>query len=129
VDFTSRIKIASNENASRQGIMIRESVRADASFAFVGLSQTSIFWAHRENTSYPCEFINVRVAPLPLYFRIVRKTNHVCGAYSTNGSNWTWLGTNQISLPDRDYLVGLAVSSGNGGSIKTVFDQVTIRDL
>jgi hypothetical protein len=129
VDFTSRIKIASNENASRQGIMIRESVRADASFAFVGLSQTSIFWAHRENTSYPCEFINVRVAPLPLYFRIVRKANHVCGAYSTNGSNWTWLGTNQISLPDRDYLVGLAVSSGNTGSIKTVFDQVTIRDL
>jgi hypothetical protein len=71
----------------------------------------------------------VPVAPLPLYFRIIRKTNNVCGAYSTNGSNWTWLGTNQISLPDRDYLVGLAVSSGNAGSIKTVFDHVTVQDL
>jgi hypothetical protein len=129
VDFASRVKVASHENASRQGIMIRESVKTDAAFAFIGLSQRSIFWAHRENSSNPCQFINVPLAPLPLYFRLVQKTNNIRGGYSTNGSNWTWLGTNQISLPAQDYLIGLAVSSGNAGSIKTVFDQVKVQDL
>jgi len=129
IDFTSRVKTAGREIASRQGIMIRESIKADASFAFMGLSQTSILWAHRANTSDSCQFISVPIMPLPLYFRLLRKTNIVCGAYSTNGTNWTWLGTNQIALADQSYLIGLAASSGNALSVKTVFDEVAVRNL
>jgi hypothetical protein len=129
VDFISRIKAAGPALASRQGIMIRESIKADASFAFMGLSQQNIFWAHRANASDPCQFINVPLQPLPLYFRLLKKTNGISGAYSTNGTNWTWLGTNQVTLADQNYLVGLAVSSGNALSVKTVFDEVTVRNL
>lgn len=129
VEFTSRVKSAGHELASRQGIMIRESIKADASFAFMGLSQKNILWAHRANTSDPCQFVSVPNMPLPLYFRLLKKTNGISGAYSTNGTHWTWLGTNQITLADQNYLVGLAVSSGNAISVKTVFDEVAVKNL
>jgi regulation of enolase protein 1 (concanavalin A-like superfamily) len=129
MDFSSRIKSAGRGIASRQGVMIRESVKADASFAFIGLSQTRIFWAHRDNTSNSCQFTDVPIAPLPVYLRLTKRTNSVCGAYSTNGTHWTWLGTNQITTAGQDFLVGLAVSSGDASSVSTVFDQVTVKNL
>jgi hypothetical protein len=129
VDFTSRVKSADRRNASRQGIMLRDSLRADASFGFVGLSQQSILWAHRDVTSSPCKFTTVPAAPLPVYLRIVRATNSICGAYSTDGSNWIWLGTNQITFSQPEYLAGLAVSSGSAAPIEAVFDTVAIKNL
>jgi hypothetical protein len=129
MDFISRLKSAGREIASRQGIMVRESIRADASFAFIGLSQTRIFWVHRDNNSNSCQFTDVPIAPPPVYLRLTKRTNSVCGAYSTNGTHWTWLGTNQIAVPDQNYLIGLAVSSGDARSVATVFDQVTVKNL
>ncbi|HEX4265985.1 MAG TPA: hypothetical protein VH597_16745 [Verrucomicrobiae bacterium] len=130
VDFTSRIKSASHENASRQGIMIRESTKADASFAFIGLSQTSILWVHRDNASSTCQFTNVSIVPLPIYLRLTKRTNGVCGAYSANGTRWTWLGTNQITFAEQNYLIGLAVASGSAsGPVKAVFDQPMVNNL
>ena len=108
--------------------MIRESIKPDAAFAFIGVSQTSIFWAHRDIGSSPCQFINVAITTLPLYLRLTRRTNDICSAYSTNGSNWTWLGTNQITFSDPNYLIGMAVSSGNANFVQTVFDLVTVKN-
>jgi hypothetical protein len=129
VDFTSRVKAAGQKNASRQGIMMRDSFRADASFGFVCLSQQSIFWAHRDTDASPFKFVFVPIAPLPVYLRLVRRTNSICSAYSTNGSDWVWLGTNQITFSQPEYLAGLAVSSGTATSVEAVFDHVTIKNL
>jgi hypothetical protein len=129
VDFASRIKAADQKNASRQGIMMRDSIRADASFGFVGVSQKSILWAHRDVNSAPCQFITVPIVPLPVYLRLVRRTNSICSAYSRDGSHWIWLGTNHVNFSQPEYLAGLAVSSGNAASVETVFDQVMIKDL
>lgn len=129
VDFSSRVKTAQRELASRHGIMMRESIRPDASFAFIGLSQTYILWAHRDATSTACQYTTVPIAPLPLYLRLVRRTNSISSAYSTNGSTWTWLGTNQIAFSGKDFLLGLAVCSGNAGSVETVFDHVAVKNL
>ena len=129
VDFTSRLKRADLRNASRNGIMLRDSIRPDASFGFVGLSQQLILWAHRDTDSSPCKFTTVQVAPLPVYLKLVRRTNSICSAYSTDGSNWIWLGTNQINFSQPEYLAGLAVSSGSALSTEAVFDRVSIKNL
>lgn len=109
--------------------MLRNSLRADASFDFVGLSQQLILWAHRDVDSSPCKFTSVPVVPLPIYFRLVRRTNSISSAYSTNGTNWIWLGTNQITFSQPEYLAGLAVSSGSALSTEAVFDRVSIQNL
>ena len=129
VDFTSRVKSADQRNASRHGIMLRDSIRADASFGFVGLSQQSILWAHRDVNSSPCKFTTVPMVPLPVYLRLVRRTNSISGAYSTDGSNWIWLGTNQVTFSRPEYLAGLAVSSGTAAAVEAVFDHVSIKNL
>jgi len=129
VDFTSRVKAADRRNLSRHGIMLRDSTRADASFGFVGLSQQLIFWAHRDVNSSFCQFMTVPTVPLPVYLRLVRKTNAICGAYSTNGTNWIWLGTNQVTFSQPEYLAGLTVSSGGASSVETVFDHVVVKNL
>jgi len=129
VDFSSRVKMADRRILSRHGIMLRDSIKADASFGFIGLSQKEILWVHRDANSSPCQFIFAPIVPLPVYLRLVRRTNGVCSAYSTNGTNWIWLGTNQIKFSQPEYLAGLAVSSGNANFVDTIFDHVTVKNL
>ena len=129
VDFTSRLKKADLRNASRHGIMMRESIKADASFGFIGLSQNLILWAHRDADSMPSKFITVPIVPAPVYLRLVRRTNSISSAYSTDGSHWIWLGTNQITFSQPEYLAGLAVSSGTAPSVEAVFDRLSIKNL
>ena len=127
VDFVTRLYQANNENNTRHGIMIRESEKADAAFAFVGLSQKSVFWMHRDKSSTACQFVPKPTPQLPVFLRLVRTTNSVLGAFSKDGSAWTWLGTNQVALPVESCLVGFAVSSGNTNiAVQGWFDRFTI---
>jgi hypothetical protein len=127
VDFVARLQKADKQNMSRHGIMIRESEKPDAAFAFVGLSQTSVFWLHRDRSSTTCQLTNLPIPKLPVFLRLVRQANLVSGAISTDETNWTWLGTNQIALSSEHYLVGFAVSSGDTNrSEQAQFDKVKI---
>ena len=129
VDFVARLKTADRLNASRHGIMLRGSDNPDAAFAFVGLSQSSIFWLHRDDSSGTCQFMTQPMPQLPVFLKLSRTNDSVSGAFSVNGSNWTWLGTNQITLPKENYLIGFAVSSGNNqNSVRAKFDAVKIAE-
>jgi hypothetical protein len=129
VDFVARLKAANLLNASRHGIMMRSSDDPDAAFAFVGLSQSSIFWLHRDDSASTCQFMTQPIPQLPVFLKLSRAKNSVSGAFSVNGSNWTWLGTNRITLPDTNYLIGFAVSSGNNlNSVRSTFDGIKIAE-
>jgi hypothetical protein len=129
VDFVARLKTADRLNASRHGIMVRGSDNPGAAFAFVGLSQSSIFWLHRDESSSTCQFMTQPIPQLPVFLKLSRTNDFVSGAFSVNGSNWTWLGTNRITLPEQNYLIGFAVSSGNNlNSVRSKFDAVKIAE-
>lgn len=129
VDFVARLETADRLTASRHGIMIRGSDNSAAPFAFVGLSQSSIFWLHRDDSSNACQFMMQPIPQLPVFLKLSRAKQSVSGAFSVNGSNWTWLGTNQITLPEQNYLIGFAVSSGNNQhSVRSKFDAVKIAE-
>lgn len=129
VDFVARLETADRLNASRHGIMVRGSDNPDAAFAFVGLSQSSIFWLHRDDSASTCQFMTQPIPQLPVFLKLSRAKDSVSGAFSVNGSNWTWLGTNQITLPEQNYLIGFAVSSGNNlNSVRSKFDAVKIAE-
>lgn len=129
MDFVARLKVADRLNASRHGIMIRGSDSADAAFAFVGLSQSSIFWLHRDGDSQTCQFMTQPIPKFPVFLKLRRGTNSVSGAFSVDGSNWVWLGTNEITMSEQNYLVGFAVSAGNNvNSALAKFDDVKIAE-
>jgi hypothetical protein len=52
------------------------------------------------------------------WLRIARSGSSFTGSYSTDGSSWTSLGSVTISMPT-DILMGMAVSSGDTGSLAT----------
>ena len=127
IDVVARLHKADREGKSRHGIMIRESEKTDTPFAFVGLSQMSIFWLHRDTPSTSCQFTNQPAPQLPVYFRLIRTTNYVSGGFSVDGSNWIWLGTNHIAMHGQQFLVGFAVCSGNSNStVQAQFDGFKI---
>ncbi len=129
MEFIARLESASPMNASRHGIMLRSSDDPAAAFAFVGLSQSSIFWLHRDDSSNTCQFMMQPIPQLPVFLKLSRAKQSVSGAFSVNGSNWTWLGTNQIKLPEQNYLIGFAVSSGNNQySVRSKFDDIKIAE-
>jgi hypothetical protein len=129
MDFVARLKTADRLNASRHGIMVRGSDNPDAAFAFVGLSQSSIFWLHRDDSASMCQYMTQPIPQLPVFLKLSRKKDSISGAFSVNGSNWTWLGTNQVALPEQNYLIGFAVSSGNNlNSVRSKFDAVKIAE-
>jgi hypothetical protein len=128
VEFVARLYSETNEIGSRRGIMMRESKNADAPFVFIGLSQMNIFWVQRPATGKNCTFTNLPVTHSPIFFKITRKTNTFSGAFSTNGTNWTGIGTHEISMSDQNYLVGFAVCSGKtNAAVRAEFDKVLTK--
>jgi hypothetical protein len=127
VEFVARLSGRIDETTARRGIMMRGSKNADAPFVFIGLSQTNILWGQRPAADTNCRFTNLPMTQLPVSFKITRKANTFSGAFSTNGTNWTGVGTNEISMPDQNYLVGLAICSGKtNASVRAEFDKVSI---
>jgi hypothetical protein len=130
VDFTARLKMAGGLPTARDGIMIRESEKTDAPFVFVGLSQTNIAKLHRDVWSQYSQISKVPQIWLPVFLRLLKQTNLISAAYSTNGSTWVWFETNQISFSAERYLIGFAVSSGyNETQSRASFDDVRIINL
>jgi hypothetical protein len=128
VDFIARLTFADLIGISRHGLMIRESGKADAPFAFVGISQAKISCLRRDNAGLPITHIAKEGGlRLPIFLRLLKETNFISGAYSTNGSNWVWFETNQLPFLAQSYLIGFAVSSGNSeNQVKSTFDKVTL---
>jgi hypothetical protein len=130
VDFSARLKTAPESPSTRQGIMIRESEKTDAPFVFVGLSQACLADLHREASSQYSQIKKVPGVWFPIFLRLLKQTNFISVAYSTNGSAWVWFETNQISFSAERYLIGFAVSSGyNNTQAKAIFDEVRIKKL
>lgn len=129
LEFVVRLSSTNNEEAGRRGIMMRESEKADAPFAFIGLSQKQISWMQRTSSGTDCSPPVTCPAPqLPYYFRISRQAKSFTGAFSADNKKWTVMGTNEIDMPDQNYLVGFAVCSTNNNNVavRAEFDTVTV---
>ena len=131
VEFVVRLSSTNNEEAGRRGIMMRESEKADAPFAFIGLSQKQITWMQRNNAGTDCSPPVILQAPqLPIYFRISRHSKTFSGAFSTDGVAWTGMGTNEIVMPDQNYFIGFAVCSANNNApVRAEFDNETVTQV
>ena len=129
IEFFARLKTAGLPDNSRYGIMIRESEKPDAPFVFVGLWQAAIVHLHRDLVGQYSQASKTPQVRLPIFLRLLKQTNLISAAFSTNGSAWIWLGTNQISFSSERYLIGFAVSSGSDDlQTGATFDGVKITN-
>jgi RHS repeat-associated protein len=125
--IVTRIVSLGSAYAAQAGVMIRESLNANATMMFFGYKNTnSEAQVYRSTTGGNTTQGGVANSPLPYWFKLTRSGSSFNAYLSVDGVNWTWEAGQTISMATNAY-VGLAVSSDSGGSLVTaVFDDVSI---
>ncbi len=128
-EIQARLSAPQNTGSNaRLGVMIRESLTANARHTFMGIDGTAAFrWMRRSTSSGNTNSTNSGSgAPPQVWVRLVRASNTLYGYKSADGVNWTLVNSVTIALGTNIY-IGLAVSSGASGTLNTsVFDNVTV---
>lgn len=103
---------------SKAGIMIRDSLNANAANAFIAVTPgNGVTWQYRTSTGGSSGNNNTTGLAAPYWVKLVRSGNTFTGYRSPDGVNWTQQGTSQtFSLASTAY-VGLALTSHNSSSL------------
>jgi RHS repeat-associated protein len=118
-----------SDSAGEAGLMIRETLNANAAEAFV-IDQSSFnYFYDRASTG-----ANVSQAggslfhALPYWLKLVRSTNTFSAYGSPDGITWSQIGTTQTITMAQSVYVGLVVTSQSNSSLATAtFDNVSLN--
>ena len=102
---------------SSVGVMIRETLAANSTYAFMGMSGSDTFrMANRITTGGTATSISSGSGIVPnTWVKLVRSGNVITASKSSDGATWTFVGNTTVTIASTCY-IGLAVSSG-GDSI------------
>src|SRR4051812_35927788 len=128
VEITPRGLSLDNTDAwAKAGVMIRESLAADARFAMIVVTPgngTSL--QARTQPSQGCSLTWGPGLGAPCWVRLTRAGNTFTGAASADGSTWTSIGPVGIAMGPNVY-VGLCVTAHNNSArASAIIDSVTI---
>jgi sulfur relay (sulfurtransferase) complex TusBCD TusD component (DsrE family) len=124
-------RISSMQNtgtAGGIGVMIRESLTSGSEYSLMGISPNGTFrWQRRTSTGGTTTTTTSSTGTPPnAWARLVRTNGVFYGYNSTNGTIWTLLGSQSITMATNIY-VGLAVASGTSNVLNsTTFTNVIV---
>jgi hypothetical protein len=123
-------RVASLQNTSgwaKAGVMIRESLAAGSRHAFARITVGHGFaFQRRSTTDGTTKVTNGKAGVTPAWVKIVRKSSTFSAYSSTDGVNWSLIGSDTISMASTTY-VGLAVTSHNTSMATTAtFSNVSL---
>jgi len=102
---------------TKGGVMMRESLSPSSAHAYTLISAgKGVAFQRRPATGSDSLHTEGTGAAAPYYVKLVRSGNTFTGYSSPDGSNWTWVGNEYISMGSTIY-VGLAVTSHANGAI------------
>ena len=111
---------------SKAGVMIRESLNANAANAFIAVTPSNgVAWQNRSTTGGATGNSATAGLSAPYWVKLVRSGNTFTGYRSPDGTNWTQQGTATFAMASTAY-VGLALTSHNNSTLcAATFDNVT----
>lgn len=127
-DGTIIARVMSVQNSSTQaGVMIRETLNANATEAFE-LYSSYMYFYYRTSTGGSVSYNGNKAIPgLPYWVKLVRSGNTFSAYISANGLYWTQLESSETISMAQNVYVGLAVSSDSTSSLATAtFDNVSV---
>ena len=126
-DGTVIARVASVSSSSAQaGLMIRETLNANAKSAFVPLYSGEVYWYYRSTTGGSTSAVGAVVASAPYWIKLVRSGNSFSAYSSPDTVNWTQIGSTQTITMAQSVYIGLAVTSGGSTLATATFDSVSI---
>ncbi|SPE51531.1 PA14 domain protein [Verrucomicrobia bacterium] len=132
-DISARVASQGNTDPwAKAGVMIRDSLASNAAYGCMVITPgNGTDFQYRSQNGIPSDG-NVSGGALNVapnnWVRLTR-TNSTFTAYkSADGANWTEVGSATLSLTNRAYYAGLAVTAHNDGAISTAtIDRVTVN--
>lgn len=108
------------------GVMIRNSLNDNVAYAEVDVTPDGhVFFTWRTNDGGSSGY-QVAYASTPVWVQLARSANSFSASYSTDGVNWTAIGSPRTVNMAVDALAGLVVSSHDDTALDTAtFDNVT----
>ncbi len=120
-DGTLVAKVNSIQNTdpwAKAGVMIRATLDANSPFAdMMVTSANGACFQYRTGFGAQCAHAGIAGAA-PGWVKIQRTGSTIAGSFSTDGTNWTAVGSASISMGDPVY-IGLAVCSHNNGALNS----------
>jgi hypothetical protein len=111
---------------SKTGVMIRETLNPDSKHASVFVTPSNgVAFQYRNATGGNSGNVNTTGLSAPYWVRIVRRGSTFTASRSPDGSTWTTIGSQSISMGSSVY-IGLPVTSHNAGTLcGAVIESVT----
>src|SRR3989442_1418731 len=125
--MVARVVSLQGSSAAQAGIMIRETLNADANHVYLFDYSSANWMTERTSTGASSSYQSLGSVTLPNWIKLARSGNVFSMYGSPDGLNWVQLGTSQtVSMVPNAY-VGLAVSSRSTSSLATAsFDNVSV---
>jgi hypothetical protein len=120
------VSVENTDTLAKGGVMIRESLAANARNVALVLTPGSRFQFQRRVTAGGATTISSGSKTLPTWIKLVRTGSTFTGYRSSNGVSWTLLGTSTVTMAS-DVTVGLVMSSHtNSGAGLAVLEGVAV---
>jgi hypothetical protein len=112
---------------AKAGVMIRETLAAGSRHAFMALTPgNGLAFQRRLATGGASTHTAGGASGTPVWVRLVRNGNTITGSRSADGSTWTQVGSDTVTMGAQVF-VGLAVTSHAAGVLNTsTFDNVSV---
>jgi regulation of enolase protein 1 (concanavalin A-like superfamily) len=126
--IVARVLTVQGSSAAQAGILIRETLGTGANHVFLFDYSSSILATERTTTGASSSYQSVGSAAQPNWIKLTRSGNVFNMYGSSDGVNWTQLGTSQTVAMAQSVYLGLAVSNRNTASLATAtFDSVSVN--
>jgi len=123
------VSVGNTAQWAKTGVMIRESLDANARNAFVLVSPNTggVFFQYRSAIGGSTVEKAGAVVSAPYWVKLARAGNTFTAYQSANGTTWAQIGSTTLSMAASIY-VGLAVTSTNNSALNTsVLDGVSVQ--
>jgi len=130
--ITARVVTQQSSWSAQAGVMIRETLNADATNVFMtaqALSSPYLYFYDRPSTGASTSSPGyLELSTLPYWLQVVRSGSSFSVYESPDGINWVQLGATQTIAMAADVYVGLGVSSNNTTALSSAtYDNVSVN--
>jgi regulation of enolase protein 1 (concanavalin A-like superfamily) len=125
--IVARVVSAQGSSTAQVGIMVRETLNANANHVFLFNYSSANWMTERTSTGSSTSYQSFASVSLPNWIKLSRSGNAFSMYGSVDGVNWTQLGSSQTVSMAPNVYVGLAVSSRSVSSLESAtFDNVSV---
>jgi O-glycosyl hydrolase/regulation of enolase protein 1 (concanavalin A-like superfamily) len=127
--ITARVDSVENTNAwAKAGVMFRNTLAANSANAFLAMTPgNGATFQYRSSAGGNTSWMNTSGLSAPYWVRLTRSGNNFTAYRSSNGVDWTQIGSTTAITMNSTVYVGLAVTSHSSGNLCTsIFSNVSV---